>query len=175
MYRFDSFEPWMLRPYLTIDFSTEQERESFCDMLQEELEVRIGEEIMKGRTADEVDAFERASDNGDDDSLEQWLQTYRPDFGEVCESTKCAIVNEVRANRRIIPCACALSPEELEDSLLDVLDLPESIKASPDLFGLYTVGDLLSEAKTLPERLGSEAWGKCLRAVLAYLDLPSLK
>ena len=85
---------------LGIVFSDEARARRFCDLVQEDMEVRIGEEVTRDATEDEIDLFDRCVT---DEEMEQWLNRYCPGYRSVVENTEREIEEELIARHSRIP------------------------------------------------------------------------
>lgn len=74
----------------------EDQKQPFLEYVQEELEIRIGQQIAKGLPPEKVQEFAQLSDP---DQILQWFETNRPDFREIVNRTVEAMKDEIRANR----------------------------------------------------------------------------
>jgi len=77
----------------------EDERKAFLDYAQEELEVRIGEEIAKGVAPEKMSEFDAAA--SDEEAL-RWLEENRPDYKDVVKKTAEELREEISRNREKI-------------------------------------------------------------------------
>ena len=74
----------------------EGERRAFLDYVQEELEVRVGEEIAAGMTEEKMREFEAAKT---DEETEKWLNENKPNYREWVEKTVRELKEEMSRNR----------------------------------------------------------------------------
>ncbi len=74
----------------------EEERRAFLDYVQEELEVRVGEEIAAGMTEEKLREFE-ATASGED--AKAWLEKNKPNYRELVEKTVRELKEEITRNR----------------------------------------------------------------------------
>ena len=74
----------------------EEERRAFLDYVQEELEVRVGEEIAAGMTEEKMREFEEAKT---DEETERWLKENKPNYRELVEKTIRELKDEISRNR----------------------------------------------------------------------------
>ena len=74
----------------------EEEKQNFLRYLQEELEVRIGEQISKGLTETQLNEFDMLTDQA---AATKWLETYCPDYRDIVNRTIEEMKAEIRANR----------------------------------------------------------------------------
>ncbi len=75
---------------------SEAEKKAFLEYAQEELEVRIGEDIAEGLSEEKVRAFEEAET---DEEAERWLKENRPDYKEIVERTIRELKEEISRNK----------------------------------------------------------------------------
>lgn len=74
----------------------EEQREAFLDYVQEELEVRVGEEIAAGMTEEKMREFEVAKT---DEETERWLNENKPNYRELVERTMRELKEEISRNK----------------------------------------------------------------------------
>ena len=74
----------------------ENQKQKFLDYVQEELEVRIGERIIKGLTEAQLSEFDAITDPAE---AAKWLEKNRPDYREIVNRTIEEMKDEIRANR----------------------------------------------------------------------------
>lgn len=74
----------------------EEQREAFLEYAQEELEVRVGEEIAAGMTEEKMREFEEAKT---DEETERWLKENKPNYRELVEKTIRELKDEISRNR----------------------------------------------------------------------------
>jgi len=74
----------------------EEQRESFLEYVQDELEIRVGERISQGLTDAQLDEFDALE--GPVETIE-WFEKNRPDYKEVVARTIEEMKAEIRANR----------------------------------------------------------------------------
>ncbi|MBQ8996643.1 hypothetical protein IJ095_01270 [Candidatus Saccharibacteria bacterium] len=77
----------------------EEEQKAFLEYMQEELEVRIGEEIAAGMSETKMREFETAET---DEAAEAWLKANKPDYKEIVRRTIKELKEEVARNRERI-------------------------------------------------------------------------
>ena len=77
----------------------EDERKAFLDYAQEELEVRIGEEIAKGVEPEKMSEFDEAKS---DEAALEWLKTNKPDFKEIVKNVSEELKSEISRNKEKI-------------------------------------------------------------------------
>lgn len=74
----------------------EEERRAFLDYVQEELEVRVGEEIAAGMTEEKMREFEATSS---DEETRAWLEENKPNYKELVTKTVEELKEEISRNR----------------------------------------------------------------------------
>ena len=72
------------------------QRKAFLEYAQEELEVRVGEEIAAGMTEDKMKEFEAAET---DEETEKWLNENKPNYRELVDKTIAELKDEISRNR----------------------------------------------------------------------------
>ena len=77
----------------------EAEKQAFLDYAQEELEVRVGEEIAAGMTEEKMREFEATES---DEETEKWLNENKPNYREIIEKTINELKEEISRNREKI-------------------------------------------------------------------------
>ena len=73
----------------------EEEKRAFVEYAQEELEVRLGEEIAKGIEPEKMREFEEA----DDETALRWLKENKPDYKEIVKKTVSELKDEISRNK----------------------------------------------------------------------------
>ena len=74
----------------------EAQRKAFLEYAQEELEVRVGEEIAEGMTEEKMREFEEAQT---DEATEKWLNENKPNYREIVDKTIEDLKAEIARNR----------------------------------------------------------------------------
>lgn len=77
----------------------EEQKKAFLEYAQEELEVRVGEEIADGMTEEKMQEFENAKT---DEETEKWLNDNKPNYKEIVDKTIEDFKNEITKNRDTI-------------------------------------------------------------------------
>ena len=72
------------------------EKKAFLEYVQEELEVRIGEEIAEGMSEEKMREFEEAET---DEEAEAWLKQNRPNYKEIVTKTLKELKAEIARNK----------------------------------------------------------------------------
>lgn len=74
----------------------EDQKRAFLEYAQEELEVRVGEEIAAGMTEEKMREFEAAQT---DEETEKWLNENKPNYREIVTKTIEEFKEEISRNR----------------------------------------------------------------------------
>ena len=74
----------------------EAEKEAFLRYAQEELEVRVGEEIAAGMTEEKMREFEAAKS---EEETKKWLEENKPNYRELVEKTVRELKEEISRNK----------------------------------------------------------------------------
>lgn len=74
----------------------EEQKQKFLAYIQEELEIRIGQRIVKGLTEVQLNEFDMITDQAE---AARWLEKNRPDYREIVNRTIEEMKAEIRANR----------------------------------------------------------------------------
>ena len=74
----------------------EEQKQPFLDYVQEELEIRIGQEISKGVPPEKLQEFDQLTEPAD---IIKWFEENRPDFREIVLRTVDEMKAEIRSNR----------------------------------------------------------------------------
>ena len=82
-----------------LSIMSEKERRAFLEYAQEELEVRIGEEIAAGMSEEKMKKFEAAQT---DEEMEKWLNENKPNYREIVDTTIVELKQEIARNREKI-------------------------------------------------------------------------
>lgn len=77
----------------------EAEKQAFLDYVQEELEVRVGEEIAAGMTEEKMREFESART---EEETKKWLEENKPNYRELVEKTIKELKEEISRNKEKI-------------------------------------------------------------------------
>ena len=77
----------------------EEQRQAFLDYVQEELEVRVGEEIAAGMTEEKMREFEEAAN---DEETKAWLEKNKPNYRELVVKTVEELKEEISRNKEKI-------------------------------------------------------------------------
>ena len=83
-----------------IRFRTEKETDDFIRTIVEELEVRVGEAVSKGKPEDVLELFESAQT---DEEQEAWLDRYCPEYRDIVRSAQQQMEKELIQHRDEIP------------------------------------------------------------------------
>ena len=74
----------------------ENQKQSFLDYVEEQLEIRIGERISRGLTETQLAEFDSIAEQSE---ATKWLEKNRPDYREIVTRTIEEMKNEIRANQ----------------------------------------------------------------------------
>ena len=74
----------------------EDQKQSFLEYVQEELEIRLGERISRGLTNTQLNECDMITDQ---EEAAKWLERNRPDYREIVTRTINEMKEEIRANR----------------------------------------------------------------------------
>ena len=74
----------------------EDKKQDFLNYVQEELEVRIGRQIAKGLTEEQLQEFDALTDITE---VSQWLEKNRPDYREIVNRCVEEMKRAIRQNR----------------------------------------------------------------------------
>ncbi|SRR6266702_8940470 len=75
------------------------EKAAFLDYIYEELELRVGAELSKGLSDEQLEHFEKLIDGGDQDAALQWLGQHCPNYREVVEQELERLREEIIASK----------------------------------------------------------------------------
>lgn len=92
------FDEGFLRE-MGLSVMNDEEKDAFLKYVQEELEVRIGEEIANGISEEKIDEFEQMQSR---EEIGAWLTENRPDYREIVERTINELKEEIRKNKEKI-------------------------------------------------------------------------
>ena len=74
----------------------EEEKKAFLAYIQEELEVRVGEEIAAGMSEEKMKEFENTTTDAE---AEAWLRQNKPGYREIVKKTIEDFKEEIKRNR----------------------------------------------------------------------------
>ena len=100
-----------------IRLEAEEETQAFADFINEELEVRIGQEISKRLTDRQLDEFDRCKTT---DSARIFLERNCPEFRSIVQQQKDDFENEIIRYKSVISGAHLVVSDDLDKN-----DLPE--------------------------------------------------
>lgn len=143
-------------------FETQEETELFAALIQEELEVRVGEAVGRELTNAQLLEFDCSQDT--DESV-LWLEEHCPDYRRITRKVQIRLEDELMAYRSRIPGAVPVLPPELKPVSIEELDLRVRTYNSLKRTRLNTVGDIMeykqmSRIPRLKERDVEEIRGK---------------
>jgi len=73
-----------------------EQKQSFLDYVQKEVEIMIGQRISKGLSETQLNEFDQITDP---EACAKWLENNRPDYREIVARTISEIKDEIRAHR----------------------------------------------------------------------------
>ena len=129
-----------------IEFDTPAETKLFIDIIQEELEVRVGRAIAKGKTQAQMAEFSRCNDH----AAETWLQRNCPNYKQIVLSVKHEFDSELRQYRNQIPGAHLPAMPFKKDTPLNSTWLSDVTCTCLQKAGLRTIADV-ADVKDLYE------------------------
>jgi hypothetical protein len=75
------------------------EKEAFLNYVSEELELRVGTELSKDLSDEQLEQFEKLVDGGDQDVALQWLEKHCPNYKQVVKDEFKKLKEEIIASR----------------------------------------------------------------------------
>ncbi|SRR6266550_511042 len=79
-----------------------EEKKAFLAHLYEELELRVGTELSKGLSDEQLEAFEKLIDSGKQEEALNWLEKNCPNYKEVVKEQLEKLKQEVTANKDML-------------------------------------------------------------------------
>lgn len=76
-----------------------EEKEAFLSYLYEELELRVGTELSKNLTDEQLEEFEKIIDSGDEGASLEWLESHCPNYKEVVAAELEKLKQEIIASK----------------------------------------------------------------------------
>ena len=151
-----------------ICFEAEQDVQLLADVLQEELEVRIGSKIAKNKTPDALTEFDECHRL---DQCKAWLDKYCPDCKKIIECTKLDLELELLVFRSHIPGATTqgrdISTMLIKKLKLDLNSL-NAIEKSSDV--IDTIGDLVRIGDYTDLGLDEESSNRLRNRIKAFVE-----
>ena len=83
-----------------IRFKTKEETQAFAEIVQSELEIRIGTEIASRLSDEQLDEFDMYIDQTD---AGEWLEENCPDYRDIVDNETERMEEELISNRSMIP------------------------------------------------------------------------
>ena len=83
-----------------IRFKTKEETQAFAEIVQSELEIRIGTEIASRLSDEQLDEFDLYIDQND---AGEWLEENCPDYRDIVDNETQRMEEELISNRSMIP------------------------------------------------------------------------
>lgn len=140
MYDFNKLDGGALSR-LGFAFETPEETELFAGLIQEELEVRVGQAVGRQLTDMQLLEFDSCQD-AEESAL--WLEDHCPDYREITREVRARLEEELLEYRDRIPGAVPVPPPELRTVVLEDLDLDAQSYNCLKRMGLNTVGDIVN-------------------------------
>lgn len=145
-----------------ITFRTRQESDTFAEIVKTELEIRIGAEISKGLSEEQLDEFDRLVD-GKDEELSDWLEKNVPDMNRKIHKAAGEFKRELINRRTMIDGVCDTYEMRINSTPVERIGLIPWGRSCGCLkrAGIDTVGELrsvpdLSKIKNLSPRCVDE-------------------
>lgn len=76
-----------------------EEKEAFLSYVYEELELRVGTELSKDLSDEQLEQFEKLIDGGDQDAALKWLEGHCPNYKEVVKQELEKLKEEIIASK----------------------------------------------------------------------------
>ena len=76
-----------------------EEKDAFLSYVYEELELRVGTELSKDLSDEQLEQFEKLIDSGDQDAAMQWLEAHCPSYKQVVKQELEKLKEEIIASR----------------------------------------------------------------------------
>ena len=121
-------------------FKTKEERERFKDLVREDLEVRIGEEISRGMSDEELRVFDGLSEPSE---CAEWLHSHCPGFTDTVERVIAEVRSELIRYKDGIPGLIDVLPEGFRELEIRTIGLSENACTMLESSCIFTVGQLL--------------------------------
>ncbi len=93
-----------------IRFTTKEETQAFAEIVQSELEIRIGTEIARRLSDEQLDEFDMYIDSYD--AAGEWLEENCPDYRDIVDYEIERMEEELIRNRSMIPGVIDISDDE---------------------------------------------------------------
>jgi protein-tyrosine-phosphatase len=93
-----------------IRFETEEETQAFAEIVQSELEIRIGTEIASRLSDEQLDEFDMCIES---DDAREWLEENCPDFRDIVDNETERMEEELISNISMIPGVVGISDDEI--------------------------------------------------------------
>ncbi len=76
-----------------------EEKKAFLDYVYEELELRVGTELSKDLSDEQLEQFEKLADGDDQDAALQWLEQHCPSYKQVVKQELDKLKQEIIASK----------------------------------------------------------------------------
>ena len=124
-----------------LSFETPEEADLFAEIIKEELEVRIGEAIVKCVGEERADGFELCKTQNE---ATAWLEQNCPEYRKIVIDKQEEMSREIMEFRDRIPGLIGAAPAGMRDIPIEEMDLSVRSFNCLKRAGLRTVGDILA-------------------------------
>ena len=93
-----------------IRFKTKEETQAFAEIVQSELEIRIGTKIASRLSDEQLDEFDMCIES---DDAREWLEENCPDFRDIVDNETERMEEELISNISMIPGVVGISDDEI--------------------------------------------------------------
>lgn len=93
-----------------IRFKTKEETQAFAEIVQSELEIRIGTKIASRLSDEQLDEFDMCIES---DDAREWLEENCPDFRDIVDNETKRMEKELISNIYMIPGVVGISDDEI--------------------------------------------------------------
>ena len=93
-----------------IRFKTKEETQAFAEIVQSELEIRIGTKIASRLSDEQLDEFDMCIES---DDAREWLEENCPDFRDIVDNETERMEEELISNIYMIPGVVGISDDEI--------------------------------------------------------------
>ena len=149
---------------LGISFEAEDDAASLAEQLKDDLEVRIGQVIARGKSDEAMREFEEA----DDATALAWLKVNQPDYRDIVQNVTADVRRELLVYRSRLPGAKLIRSLEQDATPIERLGLTELRKT-----GIKTAGDLVASLDRLPASLDRSGITRAVNRLWKHLTTAS--
>lgn len=131
---------------LGISFGKQEDAAAFCEGLQDDYHTRIGKEIARVLTPEQLEEY----DDTPEEELASWLETNYPDYQEMCNGEFAQVAMELFLHRRNIHGATVSGALESNGTFfIDFMYyLPMSFRKWMIANGVYSVGQFFERLES---------------------------